>query len=245
MGLLNSLFSLFSSAAENAVSAPSDNTVVTNSVEAKPQTAQKTASTTAKNSDGLITEYVFDGEVKVGTQIKVEPLEWLFITKDGNVVYVIQEGVYVINEANLPKFTNSICYTVKLLESNKFRWGTNEPIAFTDNNCCELSLRVFGEYRYKICDPVRVLTDYINADDNFSISDYTKNLVIDAFKKTIQNYNGCSCTQLPTKDICNAIKEELVPTGFDFRIEIQMIKPTEKSMAAIEQAMQNKILNNL
>lgn len=140
---------------------------------------------------------------------------------------------------------NQAIQGVKLLESNQFRWGTNEPIIFTDNDCGELALRVCGAYHYKICDPVRVLTDYINADDNFSIPDYTKNLVTDAFKKIIQNYNGCSYTQLPTKDICNAIKEELVTTGFGFRIEIQMIKPTEESMAAINKAMQNKILNNL
>lgn len=235
MSLFKNLFSLFSSSDENA-SAPSDKI----NVETNPQAARKATRTTNKNSDGMITEYVFDGEVKIGTQIKVEPLEWFFITKDGNVVDVLQEGVYIVNEASLPNFTNGICYTVKLLESNRLNWGINEPITFTDNNCGELSLRVCGAYRYKICDPVRVLTDYINADDNFSIPDFTKNLVVNAVKKEIQNYNGCSYSQLPTADICKAVNNVLSDTGLKFTVQIQMIKPTEESIAAIEQAMQNK-----
>ncbi len=244
MGLFKSLCSLFTSSGEDAVSAPSNNPNTTNKVETNPQAVEKTARTTNKNSDGMITEYVFDGEVKIGTQIKVEPLEWLFITKDGAVVDVLQEGIYVVNESSLPLFTSGVCYTVKLLESNKFRWGTSKPIIFTDNDCGMISLRVCGVYRYKICDPVKILTDYINADSNFSLTEYTRNLVVNAVEKEIQNYNGCSYTQLPAADICKAVNNVLNDTGLKFTVQIQMIKPTEESIAAINQAMQNKILNN-
>ena len=244
MGLFKSLCSLFTSSDEDAVSAPSNNPNTTNKVEANPPTVEKTTRTTNKSNDGMITEYVFDGEVKIGTQIKVEPLEWLFITKDGAVVDVIQEGIYVVNESSLPIFTSSVCYTVKLLESDKFRWGTIKPIIFADNNYGMISLRVCGVYNYKICDPVMILTDYINANGNLSLTDYTRTLVIEAVEKAIHNYNGSSYAQLPTADICKAVNDNLSDTGLRFTVQIQMITPTEETKARIEQAMQNRIFNN-
>ena len=239
MGLFKSLCSLFTSSGENAVSAPSNNSGTTNNAEPNPTTVEKPAHTTDKNSDELITEYIFDGEVKIGTKITVKPTELLALTKDGVIVEMFRDGEYIVNDSNLFKFTNSVPYTVNLLRRTN-KWSTNEPIIFTDNNYGEISLRAFGTYHYNLWDPVKIVTEYINKDHNFSLNDYTKTLVVNAFEKVIQSYNGSSFTQLPTKDICNAVQDELGATGFGFTIQIQMIKPTEESEAAIKQAMQNK-----
>lgn len=242
MGLFKGLCSLFTSSGKNTVSAPSNNSDTTNKVET-PATVEKAAHTTDKNSDNLITEYIFDGEVKIGTKIKVNPTELLAVTKDGVIIEMFSEGEYIITDSNLFKFTNSVPYTISLLgRTNK--WSTNEPIIFTDNDYGEVSLRACGTYHYNLWDPVTIVTNYINEGPNFSLHEYTRNLVVNTFEKVIQSYNGTSFTQLPTKEICNAVHEELRATGFGFTIEIQMIKPTEESITAINQAMQNKILNN-
>ncbi len=243
MGLFKRLCSLFTSSGEDAVSAPSNNPNTTNKVETNLATVEKTARTTDEHSDNLITEYVFDGEVKIGTKIKVNPTELLAVTKDGVIVEMFRDGEYVVNDSNLSKFKNSVPYTISLLKRTN-SWSTNEPIIFTDSDCGEVSLRAYGTYHYNLWDPVRIVTDYINADSNFSLHDYTRTLVVNAFEKVIQNYNGSSFTQLPTKDICNAVHDELRATGFGFIIQIEMIKPTEESEAEIKHDMQNKILNN-
>lgn len=242
MGLFKSLSSLFTSS-DDAAATSLNNTDATNKDEINIPAVEKTVHTTNKNTDGLITEYVFDEEVKIGTKIKVNHTELFAITKDGVIVELFRDGEYVVNDTNLSKFASGVCYTISLLERTN-KWSTNEPIAFTDKDCGEVLLRAFGTYNYSLWDPARIFTDYLNADDNFSLPDYTGSLVVDAFKKVIQNYNGSSYTQLNAKEISNAVKDELRATGFNFTVQIQMIKPTEESEAAIKQAMQNKFLNN-
>lgn len=239
MGLFKSLCSLFTSSGENAVSAPSNNSSATNKVETQA-TVEKTAHTTDKNSDDLITEYIFDGEVKIGTKINVNPTELLAVTKDGVIVEMFRDGEYIVNDSNLFKFKNSVPYTISLLgRTNK--WSTNKPIIFTDNDYGQVLLRACGTYHYNLWDPVGIVTDYINEGRNFSLHEHTRSLVVNAFEKVIQSYNGSSFTQLPTKDICNAVQDELRATGFGFTIQIQMIKPTEESEVAIKQAMQKRL----
>ena len=130
----------------------------------------------------MITEYVFDGEVKIGTKIKVNPTELLAATKNGVIVEMFRDGEYVVNDSNLSKFTNSVSYTVSLLERIN-KCSTNEPIIFADNDYGEVSLRTYGTYHYNLQDLVSIVTDYINADSNFSLHDYTRNLVVNAFEK--------------------------------------------------------------
>ncbi len=121
MSLFKSLCSLFTSSGDER----SNNTNAEKKIESNPPAVEKPVSTPDKNSDSLISEYVFDGEVKIGTQITVNPLELLVFTKDGVMVDLLQQGVYVVNESILSKFTSGVAYTVKLTPCAGIRWGTN------------------------------------------------------------------------------------------------------------------------
>lgn len=244
MGLFKSLFSLFTSSGENAVSAPSNNSNTINHAETNQTTTKKAARTADENGDNLITEYVLDGEIKVGTKFKVNHAEFLAITKNGVIVELLTEGEYVVDDLKLFRYANSVPYTINLQRRTN-KWSTNEPIIFTDNKFGNVSLRAFGTYQYSIWDPTKIVTYYINEDRSFSLHEYTRSLVVNAFEKVIQSYNGSSFSQLPTKEICDAVHDELRGSGFSFTIQLQMIKPTAESMAAINQAMQNEILNNM
>lgn len=244
MSLLKRLFSAFTSSVDNTISELSEHTNNTNKIEVNTPTVEKSTSTPDNNSDGIISKYVFSGEIKSGTQIMVSSGEILVVIKDGTIVNLLPTGIYVLDDSNVSDFATGSAYTISLKESEKFKWGTINPINFNDNQYGMLALRVRGTYSYKICDVVKFVTDYMKAGNIFSVNDHTKSLLINAVEKAIYNCNGISYTQLSTADIGKFVENELKDIGINFIVNIEMITLTQESEAVIKQAMQNKNFNN-
>ncbi|MEE0061446.1 MAG: SPFH domain-containing protein [Acutalibacteraceae bacterium] len=242
MSIFKRLFSAFTSSVENTVSKPAEPTSNTNNFETNPPAVKNSTYIPDNNGDDMISKYVFNGEIKSGTQIMVKNGEMVVVIKDGTIVDLLQTGVYVIDDSNVSNFATGSVYTISLKESNEIKWGTTNPICFTDKQYGMLSLRARGAYSYEICDIVKFVMDYMNC--GCSVNDYTRNLLINAVERVIYSYNGNSYTQLPLANICQLIEEELRTTGINFRVKLDMITPTEESKAAIQQAMQNAIFNN-
>ena len=244
MSLLKRLFSAFTSSVDNTISELSEHTNNTNKIEVNTPTVEKSTSTPDNNSDGIISKYVFSGEIKSGTQIMVSSGEILVVIKDGTIVNLLPTGMYVLDDSNVSDFATGSAYTISLKESEKFKWGTINPINFNDNQYGMLALRVRGTYSYKICDVVKFVTDYMKAGNIFSVNDHTKSLLINAVEKAIYNCNGISYTQLSTADIGKFVENELKDIGINFIVNIEMITLAQESEAVIKQAMQNKNFNN-
>ena len=248
MSLLKRLFSAFTSSVDDTISELSEhtnNTNPTNKVEVNPPTVEKSTSTPDNNSDGIISKYVFNGEIKSGTQIMVSSGEMLVVIKDGTIVDLLPTGMYVLDDSNVSNFATGSAYTISLKESDKFKWGTVKPINFNDKQYGMLALIVRGTYSYKICDVVKFVTDYMNTGNIFSVNDHTRSLLINAVEKAIYSYNGISYTQLSTADIGKLVENELNDTtGINFTVDLDMITLTKESEEIIKQAMRNKILNN-
>ncbi|MEE1076364.1 MAG: SPFH domain-containing protein [Acutalibacteraceae bacterium] len=244
MSLLKRLFSAFTSSVDNTISELSEHTNNTNKIEVNTPTVEKSTSTPDNNSDGIISKYVFSGEIKSGTQIMVSSGEILVVIKDGTIVNLLPTGIYVLDDSNVSDFATGSAYTISLKESEKFKWGTINPINFNDNQYGMLALRVRGTYSYKICDVVKFVTDYMKAGNIFSVNDHTKSLLINAVEKAIYNCNGISYTQLSTADIGKFVENELKDIGINFIVNIEMITLAQESEAVIKQAMQNKNFNN-
>ena len=247
MGLFDRLRSAFTASVENAISELSKNTNNannTNKVETNQPTVENKTITPDNNSNDMIRPYVFNGEVKSGTQIMVSSDEAIVVMKNGVVVNFLLPGVYVFNDSNADDFVTGSAYTISLKESEEIRWGTAKPICFTDSEYGMLSLRVCGAFSYTICDPVKFVIDYMNTGSSVSVNEYTKNLLINTLDETFSKYNGTSYTILPLAEICKHIENELQTKGINIKVKIKMIKLTEDSQAIINQAMQNKILNN-
>ena len=244
MSLLKRLFSAFTSSVDNTISELSEHTNNTNKIEVNTPTVEKSTSTPDNNSDGIISKYVFSGEIKSGTQIMVSSGEILVVIKDGTIVNLLPTGIYVLDDSNVSDFATGSAYTISLKESEKFKWGTINPINFNDNQYGMLALRVRGTYSYKICDVVKFVTDYMKAGNIFSVNYHTKSLLINAVEKAIYNCNGISYTQLSTADIGKFVENELKDIGINFIVNIEMITLAQESEAVIKQAMQNKNFNN-
>lgn len=253
MSLFKRLCSAFTSSVENAISELSEHTSstnnnntnnanITNSVEATPPTAKNSTFKPNDNSNDIISKYVFNDEIQSGTQIVVNSGEAIVVIKNGAIVNLLTTGVYAFNDSNISDFTTGSAYIISLKESDKIKWGTVKPIAFTDNQYGLLSLRLRGTYSYKICDIVKFVNDYMNC--SLPVNDYTRNLLINAVEIAISRCNGGSYTQLKPADISRLIENELVNTGLSFNVKLDMITPTEESNAVIKQAMQNAIFNN-
>ena len=201
---------------------------------------EKSTSTPDDNT-GIISDFTCEGGIKVGTQICVNDGQFLVAVKDGAIVDLLPTGRYVVNEENASKFVSSSLYYIGLLESNRIRWGTSNPISFTDSNYGELSLRVRGAYSYRVIDPVKFVSDYMNTGNNISVDDYIRPRLISAVEKIIISNNGTSYTKLPMVINKNLIQEEFADTGISVNVFIEMIDLTEDSKVKINKAMQGLV----
>ena len=192
---------------------------------------------TPEDKTGIISNFTCEGGIKVGTQITVSDGQLLVALKDGNIIDLMPTGMYVVNEENASKLATSSLYYISLMESDRIRWGTTNPINFTDAKYGNLSLRVRGAYSYKVADPIKFITDCMNAGRSISVDDYIRPRVITAVEKIIFNNNGTSYTELPKAINKNLIRDELADTGINVNVFIEMIDLTEDSKTKIKNAM--------
>ena len=250
MSLFNRLCSAFRSSVEDVISELSErtngtsNTTNQTKTETNPPTVEKSTSAPII-SDDMIKEYVFNGEIKSGSQIMVSSDEMVVLIKDGNIVDLLPSGVYILNDSNVSYFTTGCAYSISLKESTQIKWGTAKPVSFNDSTYGMLSLRLNGAYSYRICDIVKAITEYIKSESSFSFSDYTREfLVIPAVERAVSNCNITSYAEIQNTDFSKLIENELLETGINFTVNTNIATLTEDSKKVIEQYMKEKLFNN-
>ena len=184
---------------------------------------------------------VLISEIQNGTKLTVDNGELLIAIKDGNVSDLLATGEYTVNDRNISNFASSKLYYISTLESETIKWGTSNPVNFTDSRYGDLSVKAMGTFSYIICDPVKFIMDYLNAGEGISADEYIKNLVINAIQQVVYQNNGTSYTRLPMAVTNTAIKDQLATTGINFTVRVQMVNLTEESQSKIKTAMNNLI----
>lgn len=184
---------------------------------------------------------LYQGEIQNGTKLTVDNGELLIAIKDGNVSDLLATGEYTVNDRNISNFASSKLYYISTLESETIKWGTSNPVNFTDSRYGDLSVKAMGTFSYIICDPVKFIMDYLNAGEGISADEYIKNLVINAVQQVVYQNNGTSYTRLPMAVTNTAIKDQLATTGINFTVRVQMVNLTEESQSKIKTAMNNLI----
>lgn len=231
MGLFKRLCSAFASSAEDAMPVTNN----TNNIETPQPVAEKT--TSALSNDSMVQPYFHNGNA----ELTVNPMELIIVIKDGNIADLYPTGTHTLDDTKSANLTNGTAYTLSLRESDKVKWSTVNPISFTDSKYGVLSLRARGAFSYKLIDPARFVDEYIIAGSNISIDDYAKNIFDNSIETAIQNCNIASYLELQSPKFCRAIENELQCPVFNYKVNIEMIKLTEESQKAIEQAMMNNL----
>ncbi|RYU91722.1 SPFH domain-containing protein [Mucilaginibacter terrigena] len=134
-------------------------------------------------------------EIKWGSQLTVRESQEVLFFKDGQVVDVFTSGRYMLETRNFPvitKWVTSFAYgpdspfraEVYFINKKLFtnlKWGTQEPILFSDRDLKMIRLRAFGNFTIQITDSRAFVNQIVGTMGIFSdndIADYLKTVIV-------------------------------------------------------------------
>lgn len=183
-------------------------------------------------------------EIKWGAQLTVRENQEVIFYRDGVAVETFNPGRYVLETKNLPlitKWVTSFGYgpdspfraEVYFFGKQLFtamKWGTSEPILFSDSRLQMVRLRSFGLYSIQIADPRLLMSKLVGTRGEFSnddLLDYFKGIVVNSLTKALGKLftsifdvpTGLSeLNEMVSIDVGNQLKE-LGVTLYDFHIQ--------------------------
>ncbi|MFH1757508.1 MAG: SPFH domain-containing protein [Pseudomonadota bacterium] len=133
-------------------------------------------------------------EVKFGAQLIVRESQAAVFFRDGKGYDVIGPGRHTLSTLNLPILTKVLSFPfgfkspfrVEILFVNRkvfthLKWGTQEPVAFKDQELGVVRLRAFGNYTLRIVQPLLFINTLIGTQGIFStdeISNYLRDVIV-------------------------------------------------------------------
>lgn len=152
-------------------------------------------------------------EIKWGAQLTVRDSQEAVFFRDGQVVDVFTAGRYMLETKNIPligKWVTSFAYgpnspfraEVYFVNKKLFanlKWGTQEPILFSDTDLKMVRLRAFGNYSIQIADTrvfVNQIVGTMSLYRDTDIADYLKNIIVSKLT-TVLGTLAQSVTKLP------------------------------------------------
>ncbi|MBW4890751.1 SPFH domain-containing protein [Mucilaginibacter sp. HMF5004] len=166
-------------------------------------------------------------EIKWGSQLTVRDTQEAIFFRDGQVVDTFKAGRYMLETKNIPeigKWVTSFAYgpnspfRAEVYFVNKkifpnLKWGTQEPILFSDTVFKLIRLRAFGSYSIQITDSRVFMNQMVGTSGMFQdkdIADYLKNILLSKLTSVI-GATAKSVIDLPASfsQIADAVKEAL------------------------------------
>jgi membrane protease subunit (stomatin/prohibitin family) len=133
-------------------------------------------------------------EIKFGAQLVVRENQAAVFFRDGKGYDVIGPGRHTLSTMNLPILTKVLSFPfgfkspfrveilfVNLKVFTHLKWGTQEPVAFKDEQLGVVRLRAFGNYTMRIVQPLLFINTLIGTQGIFSteeISDYLRDVLV-------------------------------------------------------------------
>jgi membrane protease subunit (stomatin/prohibitin family) len=133
-------------------------------------------------------------EVKFGAQLIVRENQAAVFFRDGKGYDVIGPGRHTLSTLNLPILTKVLSFPfgfkspfrveilfVNLKVFTHLKWGTQEPVAFKDQDLGVVRLRAFGNYTLRIVQPLLFINTLIGTQGIFSteeISNYLRDVIV-------------------------------------------------------------------
>lgn len=150
---------------------------------------------TDQSSDAIVYRFpVADNEIKMGAQLIVRESQVAIFINEGQLADVFTPGRYELTTQNMPilttlkswkyGFNSPFKAEVYFLNTKQFidqKWGTVNPIMLRDPEFGMLRLRAFGNYAYRVTDPVKFMKEIFGTSEIFdteSIEGQLKRIII-------------------------------------------------------------------
>lgn len=133
-------------------------------------------------------------EIKFGAQLIVRENQAAVFFRDGKGYDVVGPGRHTLSTLNLPILTKVLSFPfgfkspfrveilfVNLKVFTHLKWGTQEPVAFKDQELGVVRLRAFGNYTMRIVQPLLFINTLIGTQGIFSseeISNYLRDVIV-------------------------------------------------------------------
>jgi membrane protease subunit (stomatin/prohibitin family) len=128
-------------------------------------------------------------EIKFGAQLVVRENQAAVFFRDGKGYDVIGPGRHTLSTMNLPILTKVLSFPfgfkspfrVEILFVNMkvfthLKWGTQEPVAFKDQELGVIRLRAFGNFTMRIVQPLLFINTLVGTQGIFSTEEISKYL---------------------------------------------------------------------
>lgn len=150
---------------------------------------------TDQSSDTIVYRFpVADNEIKMGAQLTVRESQVAIFVNEGQLADVFTPGRYELRTQNMPILTTLKSWKygfdspfkaeVYFLNTKQFidqKWGTVNPIMLRDPEFGMLRLRAFGNYAYRVTDPVKFMKEIFGTSEIFdteSVEGQLKRIII-------------------------------------------------------------------
>jgi membrane protease subunit (stomatin/prohibitin family) len=137
------------------------------------------------------------GEIKFGAQLTVRESQAAVLFYKGKACDCFGPGRYTLRTGNLPLLTKLLSipwrgdsplraeiYMVNLKYFPNLKWGTQNPVAFRDDELGLIRLRAHGMYNFQVVQPVLFINSLVGTMgkmDTDGISDYLKMVIVSRF----------------------------------------------------------------
>lgn len=137
------------------------------------------------------------GEIKLGAQLTVRESQAAVLFYKGKACDCFGPGRYTLRTGNLPLLTKLLSipwrgdsplraeiYMVNLKYFPNLKWGTQNPVAFRDDELGLIRLRAHGMYNFQVVQPVLFINSLVGTMgkmDTDGISDYLKMVIVSRF----------------------------------------------------------------
>lgn len=133
-------------------------------------------------------------EIKIGAQLIVRDNQMAVFFKSGRGLDVFGPGRHTLTSKNLPILTKALSipwgftspfraevFFVNMKTFINQKWGTKDPVAFSDSKLGLVRLRAFGVYTFKIKEPVVFINTVVGTQGFYTsemIGDYLRDVIV-------------------------------------------------------------------
>ena len=207
------------------------------------------------------------GEIKFGAQLTVRESQAAVLFYKGKACDCFGPGRYTLRTGNLPLLTKLLSipwrgdsplraevYMVNLKYFPNLKWGTQNPVAFRDNELGLIRLRAHGMYNIQVVQPVLFINSLVGTMgkmDTANIADYLKMVIVSRLNDYLGQTLDC-IFNLPGKfdELSDALQARLAADFGDFGLRlshlyITSITPPEEVQSAIDDKSRMELIHDM
>ncbi|HEQ65452.1 MAG TPA: SPFH domain-containing protein, partial [bacterium] len=144
-----------------------------------------------------------DQNIRLLTQLTVQPDEIALFVKKGEVVGTLEAGTHTLDGASIPflsalidkatggNFLMSELYFVSTREFTNLPFGGMIDNVLDPMTNLAVGIRLFGEYSIKATSPEKLISNLVGTQgitNNDSLTEWSKNLLLKVFRETVSDY---------------------------------------------------------